>query len=163
MLRLASDGLIVSRRRGWVVREHSPKEIREVYEVRAVLEGFTARLAAQRATDDELARIQQVNCECLSSLADWDRGELVAHNDEFHEFVIAAADNQLLAGLIHQNSQHYFMHRIAGFLSDDEVRDSIVGHQDLVEALSERDEDKAERAARAKVFESMRRSLDKLA
>jgi DNA-binding GntR family transcriptional regulator len=162
MLRLAGDGLIVSRRRGWVVREHSPKEIREVYEVRAALEGFAARLAALRATDDELARLRRLNAECLAHIDEWDRAELVAHNDEFHEFVIAVADNQLLSDLIHQNSNHYFMHRIAGFLSDDEVRKSIIGHQELVEALSERDEDKAERAAQAKVFESMRKSLAKL-
>jgi DNA-binding GntR family transcriptional regulator len=54
MHRLASEGLITSRRRRWVVYEHSKDEIREIYEVRAALEGYSARLASQRATDAEL-------------------------------------------------------------------------------------------------------------
>src|SRR5579859_8257976 len=57
ILQLVADGLVVSRRRGWVVREHSPEEIREIYEVRAALEGFAANLAAVRATDEQLAEI----------------------------------------------------------------------------------------------------------
>src|SRR3978361_1268708 len=43
MQRLAADGLVISRRRGWAVREHSPQEIQEIYEVRAALEGYAAR------------------------------------------------------------------------------------------------------------------------
>ena len=35
--RLAADGLVVSRRRGWVVYEHTPDEIREIYEIRSAL------------------------------------------------------------------------------------------------------------------------------
>src|SRR6266513_835967 len=33
--RLAADELIVQRKRGWAVREYSPQEIQEAYEVRA--------------------------------------------------------------------------------------------------------------------------------
>src|ERR1700754_1350669 len=61
MLRLAGDGLIIAHRRGWIVREHSAEEIREVYEIRAALEGFAAGLAALRATDEELAGIKAIH------------------------------------------------------------------------------------------------------
>ena len=50
--RLATDGLIVARRRGWAVRDHSEAEIRHIYEVRAALEGYAAWLAAERETPD---------------------------------------------------------------------------------------------------------------
>src|SRR5690606_9984578 len=48
--RLASDGLIVYRRRRWYVYEHTADEIREMYEIRAAQEGYAARLAAERGT-----------------------------------------------------------------------------------------------------------------
>src|SRR5579864_7454244 len=55
--RLAAEGLVVTRRRGWVVLEHTSAEIREIYEARAALEGYCARLAAERATEAQLKEI----------------------------------------------------------------------------------------------------------
>lgn len=162
MLRLAGDGLITSHRRGWVVREHSASEIREVYEIRAALEGFAAALAAQRATDQELEAIERIHQAYIESIEASARGTLVAHNDEFHEAVITAAGNRLLAERIRSNSQYYFIHRIAGFLSDDEVRGSIKGHQLLVDALMSRDATRAEQVAREAVFRGLEKVLDRL-
>lgn len=162
MLRLAGDGLIVTHRRGWVVREHSADEIREVFEVRAALEGFAARLAAQRATDEELAVIAAIHRNYIDSVQGSPRGHLVEHNDDFHNAVIAAARNQLLAERIHANNQYYFMHRIAGYLSDEEVRASIEGHEELVQALAARDADQSEQVARDNVFEGLGKVLNRL-
>lgn len=162
MLRLAGDGLIVSHRRGWVVREHSADEIREVYEVRAALEGFAARLAAQRATDDELKAIEAIHRNYIDSIQRSSRGHLVEHNDDFHEAVIAAAHNQLLAERIRWNCQYYFIHRIAGFLSDDEVRASIEGHEELVQALLARNPDLSEQVARDRVIDGLAKVLNRI-
>lgn len=158
MLRLAGDGLIVSVRRGWVVREHSAQEIRQVYEVRAALEGFAAYLAAERASDEELANIEAIHLRYSEQFQGSSRDERVAHNDEFHEAIIAATHNELLAQRIHDNSQYYFIHRIAGFLSDDEVDASIVGHGEQVQALLARDSVRAEQIVRSHVL----RGLDKV-
>jgi DNA-binding GntR family transcriptional regulator len=163
ILRLVGDGLIVSHRRGWVVREHKPWEIREVFEVRAALEGFAAGLAAARATDAELERIHAIHRDHADSIQNSNRSHLVAHNDDFHEAIIAAAGNDLLAQQIHRNSQYYFIHRIAGFLSDDEVRDSIAAHEELVQALVAREVDRAEQVARARVLDHLHKTLAKLA
>ena len=162
MMRLAADGLIISARRGWAVREHSPTEIREVYEVRAGLEGFAAGLAAERATDEELKGIQAIHQSYSDSVRDSSRGHMVAHNDEFHEAVLTASHNQLLVERVHANSQYYFIHRIAGFLSDEEVRSSIEGHGELVKALVARDPALAEKIARANVFEGLVKVLTKI-
>jgi DNA-binding GntR family transcriptional regulator len=162
MLRLAGDGLIVNHRRGWVVREHSAEEVREVYEVRAALEGFAARLAAERATDEELQAIAANHREYTEHAEASARGELLEHNDAFHDAVISSARNDLLAQRIRDNSQYYFIHRIAGFLSDEEARSSIEGHENLVQALVARDPDRAERVARENVFEGLRKVLNRL-
>src|SRR4051812_11951844 len=77
MMRLAGDGLIVAHRRGWIVREHSQDEIREVYEIRAALEGFAAGLAAQRASDEELAGIQAIHQDYIDTVSRESRGHLV--------------------------------------------------------------------------------------
>lgn len=162
MLRLAGDGLITIHRRGWVVREHSAEEVREVYEVRAALEGFAAGLAAKRATGAELKAIEGIHQSYIDSIQGSTRGHLVSHNDAFHEAVILAAHNQLLGEQIHRNSQYYFIHRIAGFLSDEEVRISIQGHGELVQALVARDSVLSERVAKDRVFDGLEKVLKRI-
>ncbi|MBO0788262.1 MAG: GntR family transcriptional regulator, partial [Actinobacteria bacterium] len=54
---LEAEGLVVALKRGYMVREHTGTEIREIYEVRAALEGMSARLAAVRASGDAIAAI----------------------------------------------------------------------------------------------------------
>ena len=162
MLRLAADGLVLSRRRGWVVREHSPQEIQDIYEVRAALEGYAARLAAQRASDDMITEIVRIHKSYVAELQQISRGHLIEHNDAFHNAVIAASGNARLAEQIQRNTAFYFVHRIAGFLSDDEVRNSIAGHQELVDALVARDCDRAEDVARRAVLEGLSKTLARI-
>ena len=83
----------------------------------------------------------------------------VADSERGVETLIAAAKNTLLAQQIHRNSQYYFIHRISGFLTDEEVRTSIVGHESLVRALTARDADLAERTARARVLDGLAKVL----
>lgn len=160
--RLAADGLVISHRRGWVVREHSAKEIREIYEVRAALEGFAARLAAERASDEALNEIRAIHESYVESLQQTSRGHLIQHNDDFHDAVVRASGNVRLAEQVRRNTQYYFVHRMGGFLSDDEVRVSIAGHQELVDALLARDPDRAEFVSRTRVLEGLEKTLTRL-
>ena len=162
MQRLAADGLVISRRRGWVVREHSPQEIQDIFEVRAALEGYAARLAAQRASEDMITEIVRIHESYVAELQQTSRGHLIEHNDDFHNAVIAASGNARLAEQIQRNTAFYFVHRIAGFLSDDEVRNSIAGHQELVDALVARDCDRAEDVARRAVLEGLSKTLARI-
>jgi DNA-binding GntR family transcriptional regulator len=162
MPQLVADGLVISLRRGWVVREHSPQEIQDIFEVRAALEGYAARLAAERATESQLQEIVGIHESYVTALEESSRGHLIAHNDDFHNAVIAASGNARLAEQIQRNSDFYFVHRIGGFLSDDDVRTSIAGHQELVDALVARDPERAEDVARLRVLEGLAKNLLRL-
>ena len=147
--RLAAEGLVVSRRRGWVVLEHTSVEIREIYEARAALEGYCARLAAQRATDAQLketASLHHPKRNLKSS-----RQHLVEINDRFHDAILAAAQNERLADMIRRNRTYYFTFRIAQLYGDEEADASIAGHQAIVRALLQRDANRAEREMRAHI------------
>lgn len=162
MPQLVADGLVISLRRGWVVREHSAQEIQDIYEVRAALEAYAARLAAQRASDIQLKEIVGIHDSYVTALQETSRGHLIEHNDDFHNAVITASGNARLAEQIQRNSDFYFVHRIGGFLTDDEVRTSIAGHQELVDALVARDPDRAEDVARVRVLEGLAKTLDRI-
>ena len=149
--RLAAEGLVVSRRRGWVVLEHTSAEIREIYEARAALEGYCARLAAERATEAQLKEIAALHRGDPKRILKSSRQHLVEVNDRFHDAIIAAAQNGRLADMSRRNRTYYFNFRIAQLYTDEEANTSIAGHQAIVRALLHRDSDRAEYEMRAHI------------
>lgn len=159
--RLAADGLIVSRRRGWAVREHTREEIQDIYHVRAALEGYAARLTALQASDEKLVEIQAISRGGGQRL-DERRTHLVEANDRFHEAIVGASGNHLLSDLVRRSCQYHFNYRIAAVYSDAEVAAAVAGHRQLARALRARDADSAESIARQHVLEALDNVLQKL-
>jgi DNA-binding GntR family transcriptional regulator len=159
--RLALDGLVASHRRGWIVREHTPEEIEDIYECRRALEGYAARLAAERATPDEVDALEDV----LSRAEDDPRPprEWMAEvNEAFHTGVIDAAHNAMLAELCTRSRLYYFNNRIAALYTRDQAAESRRQHMALLNAIRERRADEAESIARTHITTALEVLLEKL-
>src|SRR5881628_3303257 len=73
--KLERDGLIVVYpRRGVYASPLGPRDVDEVYAIRAVLEGLAARLAAEHRTEQHLARLDEIVADMAEQA---DRGESV--------------------------------------------------------------------------------------
>lgn len=148
--RLGNDGLIAKSRHGWIVREFTVSEIREIYEIRAALEGYAARLAAQRARDEDIKALSKLIVEQrrLTARPHISRPAVVDLNDRFHDAVIAAAGNMRLDELVKANRTYYFNYQVAALYSDEQTIKSLEDHAVLCEAISARNFEKAELLAR---------------
>lgn len=151
--RLAHDGLITSRRRRWMVYEHTIDEIREIYEIRAALEGYAARLAAQRASGEELAAL--VALARTRPLGEMGDEVMVERNEAFHEAITRAAGNARLAELIQRTRLYYFNRQLAPRYHGTPLRESQEQHLALVHALEARDPDRAEMIVREHVLHAL--------
>ena len=93
--RLQADGLLVFEPwRGVVVAELDQQQIVEFYAMRRVLDGAAARLAAQHASEPELAYME----DCLTAAAP-SRGDadlMAEANRKFHDALFQAAHNRYL-------------------------------------------------------------------
>jgi DNA-binding GntR family transcriptional regulator len=157
---LEAEGLVVLAKRGYMVREHTVDEVREIYEVRGALEGMAARLAASRAGDETLNAIEAMGAH-EEGVARSGRSALVDLNEQFHAAIIAASGNQRLGEINRRNSQQFFNYKIAELYTDEEAVSSVRGHAAIVNALRARDADAAERAARAHCEEALQVTLRK--
>lgn len=91
---LEADGLVVHLpRQGATIRTLDHAEVVELYEMRAVLEGTAARLAARAASDIELAELAALNAELAEAPAGPQAREV---NRQFHRALIDAARNRFL-------------------------------------------------------------------
>lgn len=95
--RLAQEGLVeLLPGKGARVRVLSTEEVREVYDVRALLEGEAAALAAQNATEDELSRLERL-LQALDVLPKEAYAQQMQVDFDFHTALIEAAHNKTLA------------------------------------------------------------------
>jgi DNA-binding GntR family transcriptional regulator len=145
MQRLAADGLVISRRRRWLVYEHSKQEIEEIYEVRLALEGYAARLASQRISDAQTEGLAHL---CESAAADGQLTVRVEHNEIFHNRLVSIGGNERLASMLAHNRNFAFNRQVASLYTPDDLAVSATQHTRLVEAVLARDGDAAEQTAR---------------
>jgi len=101
LLGLSVEGLVnLEPRRGASVVEISPETVAELVEVRALLEGLNARLAARRhdpAIIDELSdALRRGNAAAGAGSAE----ELARLNAEFHDLLAVASRNAVLSGIM---------------------------------------------------------------
>jgi len=159
--RLAADGLVVSRRRGWIVYEHTIDQIRDIYETRAALEGFAARLAALRATPQQLDAIAAILRDSEGILHS-PREHLVGVNNRFHDAIDLASGNHQLIAFIKRYRLYYFTYRVAAMYTDDEAAASRDQHERLAAVLLTRDADRAEAITREHIATALQVIQDKL-
>lgn len=95
--KLAQEGLI-SFSKGYrvQVRRLDLGEVLDLYEVREVLDGLAARLAARSATAEEIHELEGILWEMQGAVARWDPHRWLVANFQFHERIAAAARNRAL-------------------------------------------------------------------
>jgi DNA-binding GntR family transcriptional regulator len=155
--RLAQEQLVeVFPRRGMFVTGVDVRDLARISEVRAVLEPEAARLAAERATDEERDE--------LAGLGDQiKRGaDLMGLDERIHRAVYAAAHNDLLEKTL---GEYYVLALRIWMLALDraqDLEDAVEAHRDLIQAIVVGNGDRAADVMRAHVedFEqAMRKAL----
>ena len=141
--RLARDGFMrLVPNRGFYARDISPKDVEELYELRAAIERAAFKLACQRGTDDEIsatAAVWETNSE-HSGRPDWAR---VTEADEaFHISIAKMAKNDRMFSAVESiNLLIRFFRRID--LESDRRRASLYDeHAGIIDCLKRRDADK---------------------
>ncbi len=92
--------------RGAVIRKWSAHDLRELYAVRGLLEGFAARLVAEQIPEVNLNPLESIIAEMEGASSTKDYAKLVALDVSFHQLLWELSGNKLLqnvlTGLKHQ-------------------------------------------------------------
>lgn len=140
---LVHDALVEAPHKGLYVADVNFDDLEQVSEVRLLLESFCARQAAQRATPDDLAILEALRQEQLSISPD-ENLRLFEVDHKFHQAISQAAHNKYLA----QSLDYYFglslrlWYLVLPYLEF--LPAAVEKHLDLVEAIQDRDADRAE-------------------
>jgi DNA-binding GntR family transcriptional regulator len=133
---LAAESLVKIRpHRGAVVARLSIAELVEMFEMMAVYEGVCARLAAQRATADELAQITEAHELCRQRCEANDYDGYCAANAHFHEALYYASHNSVLIQQTISTRNRLGAYRRFQLRRNNRLRDSFREHEGVVSAV----------------------------
>jgi DNA-binding GntR family transcriptional regulator len=153
--RLARDDLvIILPRRGMYVAEIGVTDLKQIFEARIPLETWSARLAAERITDAQLARLDEIIQGLAESQDAANYAEILMEGDhQIHAIISEATNNKFLIDGVRWL---YDLTSRIWKLSSNPVAgaESIRSHhRALLDALRARDADQAEAVMRQNILD----------
>ncbi|MFM8707755.1 MAG: GntR family transcriptional regulator [Planctomycetia bacterium] len=171
VIQLEAAGLVVQQgQRGILLREPTPTEFSEIYELRLVMEPFFAERAALLATPVQQAALAQ-SCEQLAAIAarpdlgawletDEHYHQIFRLDMQFHATVLAAAGNSIAARIF--NSAHVLAHVFAWTgipaavaKTAERLGSTATEHAAIYEAIRSRDPAQARERMRQHVLDAL--------
>ena len=161
--RLSVMGLLRPvRRRGYVVKPITLRDVHDLFELRTIIEVAAGRMAAGRVDEFSLRRLDRV-CKAGYQLGDRDsEAKFLQANSEFHLTIAMVTGNDRLVStlaLMLKEMERLFHFGLALRNRSDEMQQE---HQALIEALARGDADAVERVTREELASSRTMVLDAL-
>jgi len=147
---------------GLIVTDHSPGQIKNLYEIREALETMAIRLVCQRATEEQINTAKEHHARLLEAIRSRDGDRFIEFNGAFHTGLLAACGNSQLFSLIQAFRDQYFDRRIARVFTARDWRVMSSEHGRILEAVQERNARRAEKAVRHHLRTALRLALERL-
>ncbi|MGJ9460450.1 GntR family transcriptional regulator [Oceanobacillus sp. CF4.6] len=157
---LESDGLVIPfKRRGVIVREFSIKDIRQIYNLRALLESHGASEAALNRSTDELKNIEQKNILYEHAIANHIKSDISSvknvqqTNQEFHEEIFKAAKNDHLKSHISKVIVVPLIFRSFYWYNEHQLLRSLEVHRTILNAIENQEPERAKIAMKEHIYQ----------
>ena len=157
--RLEKENLLVHEaRHGWQVHTLSLKDINEIFDIKTVVEGMTARKAAECKDEERRAALRGAFQDMCQAAATNDAESWVRADLRFHDAVFAMADNERARRIIWNLNDQWNRVRIGFTTIRSRVERANGEHGAIMEAILTGDGEEAERQTHAH-FRQVREEL----
>ncbi|MEX1004335.1 MAG: GntR family transcriptional regulator [Acidimicrobiia bacterium] len=142
---LEADGAIrYSPHRGATVTELSPQELSDLYLMRSAMEAMLTRLAAERATPEEIRDVRTLHEDLAGRGGDTPADELSRLNREFHLSVLRLGSELITQHVVTPLWHGFLPPSKSQWRSADSNTRFVAEHERIVAALEKGDADEAE-------------------
>ncbi|MBN9448111.1 MAG: GntR family transcriptional regulator [Methylobacterium sp. SCN 67-24] len=138
---LAAEGLIeLLPNRGARIRQLSPEDVRELFDVMGGLEALAGRLACERISEAEIAEIERMHHEMYRFYLRREMHGYFHCNQAIHQMIVAAAGNAMLAATYAGLAGRIRRVRYSANLAKDRDRwgEAMREHEVILDALRRR-------------------------
>lgn len=147
---------------GLIVTDHSPSQIRNLYEIREALEAMALKLACQRATQEQLDEAVELHERMHEIIRKRDVEQFIELNSTFHNVLLSACGNEQLWTLLLTYRDQFFDRRLVRVFNVADWRSMPKQHQRLVDAVHQRNPRLVEKAVHEHVRTALRIAIERL-
>lgn len=162
---LEAEGFLkVIPRKGAVVSDFSRKDIEDIYDIKATLEGLAARLATEDLTKAKIQKLENINgqLKALTLKGESSVGRFFKLHNEFHDIFLQAGNNDRLYQLNCHLMDPFKRFRLSSLAMPGRFEESVKAHDEIIEAFKAKDAKKAESLVIKNVLEGKKALIDKL-
>lgn len=159
---LGHEGLVETiPRRGTFVSSIAETSIEEIQLLRAAVEGLSAKLAAIKITDKQIAEMEN-QIEMIEFLLDKEKTErIVEENTKFHQMIREAAASPMVSKILENISSFDKAFRKRALNQSGELHEGFSEHRKIFNAIKSKDPDLAEQVMKNHIMRTMSDVLNK--
>ncbi|MFY9487159.1 MAG: GntR family transcriptional regulator [Solirubrobacterales bacterium] len=159
--RLQSDGHVVRHPMGGITPQPpQASTIRELYEIRVVIEDLVVRRASTAGDVEKLADLRELwsdlRGEYKTAPAKLETPDFVYADENFHESLAAASGSQPAGRYLRDINERIRILRVHDFTTGDRIKTTIDEHIEIIDAISTRETDAAAALMRVHIDRSAR-------
>ena len=146
--KLELEGLVnMVPRKGAYVADLSVKDIMDVLELRACLDGMATSLAAKRITQDEIKELKHIHTQFINYVNKDNLQGSIKKDVEFHDVIYRSSRNERLIQITSNLREQVQRFRVIYLKDYSSSRGIINEHNEIIDALIEKDSSKAQEVA----------------
>lgn len=145
---LELEGLVeIIPNKGAYVKGISVKDIWDIYQIRARLEGLCAGMAAESITQEQIDRMDEIILLTHFYEGKEDYEHLVSMDSQFHEVLYEACNSKMLQHLLSDYHQYVQRIRRRSLQRQQRAKQSTQEHEAILQAIKDKDEQRADKLA----------------
>ena len=156
---LELEGLVkIVPNKGAYVTGISGKDVNDIYVIRSLLEGLCARWATEHITEEQIDKLEEIIL--LSEYHVNKKKELATQvtklDGEFHEVLYEASNSRILKHVLSDFHKYVQLARKTSVENPQRAEKSIAEHKEILQAIKDRDADRADALTHAHVMNAMK-------
>jgi DNA-binding GntR family transcriptional regulator len=138
--RLVTEGLVTPLKRGIMVKTFTRDEIRQVYDLRALLEGYAVGQAATHRSEVDIEQLMEANKPFIEVVKNYiqpdyhTNNQIMKTNKIFHDAVCSASKNEYIRLLISNVVVVPLIFRSFYWYDLERLKRSVVTHESIITA-----------------------------
>lgn len=134
--RLTADGLVVDiPNKGSFVREFTEEEIREIFEVREMLESYAIRHLNKQWTKEEKETFNNYREDFKRLYNEGNLDDYIVVDSRFHRFLVECTENSILLDLYQKVRNMNMLFRIMSLSTKERFDESLKEHISIIDNL----------------------------
>lgn len=148
--RLTVEGLLIyTPNRGVTVRNYTLDDVIDAYNLRAVVEGYTASLAALNRDNLQIIELEEANANYKSVIengfrvGEKDTDAILKSNSQFHEIIVSMSKSSYVKNVLSSLVAIPVLYRGFYWFDEEDLKTSIQHHNSLITAIKNGDAEQA--------------------